>query len=222
MLKENEYVEFLTAGYDLSNNGYDISSECLRTKVVPCYLPFGNSREGKMQNPRYIVIHETSIGTEKAPEYKNMEYYKNRLFNDPENVVAFHYLCSDREILQFVPDFEVVYHSGTKLNYRSIGIERLVNEKINFPDALHNQAKLTATLMYKWGIPLQRVITHKNARIAVETQPKECPARMLDFQYGGEDAFRNEVINCIRKKDFFYEVLNVSLSIVDETTSKKR
>lgn len=222
MLKENEYIEFLTAGYGLSNDCYQVTSECLRTSVVPCYLPFGNSREGKMQNPRYIVIHETSIGTEKAPEYKNMEYYKNRLFNDPENVVAFHYLCSDREILQFVPDFEVAYHSGSKLNYRSIGIERLVNEVINFPDALHNQAKLTATLMYKWGIPIQRVITHKNARIAVETQPKECPARMLDFQYGGEDAFKKEVINCIRKKDFFYEVLNVSLSIVDETTKKTR
>lgn len=222
MLKEKEYLDFLTAGYELSSSGYDVSSECLKTQVVPCYLPFGNSREGKFQHPRYIVIHETSIGIEKAPEYKNMEYYKNKLFNNPENEVAFHYLCSDKEILQFVPDFEVVYHSGTKLNYRSIGIERLVNEKINFPDALYNQAKLTATLMYKWGIPVQRVITHKNVRIATLVEPKECPARMLDFQYGGEELFKKEVINCIRKKDFFYEVLNVSLSIVDETVNKKR
>lgn len=222
MLNEKDFIEFLTAGYKLSDFGYEISEECLNTRVVPCILPIGKSREQKFQNPRYIVIHETSIGTEKAPEYKNMEYYKNRLFNDPNNEVAFHYLCSDKEILQFVPDFEVAYHAGSKLNYRSIGIERLVNERINFPDALHNQAKLVATLMYKWGIPLQRVITHKNARIAVEAPPKECPARMLDFQYGGEKTFYNEVINCIRKKDFFYEVLNVSLSIVDDIPKKSR
>lgn len=221
MLSEKEYIEYLTDGHDINGCGYEVTDKCLKTEVIQYYLPYSKSRVGKFQNPRYIVIHETSIGTEKAPEYKNMEYYTNKLMNDKENEVAFHYLCSDNKIIQFIPDFEVAYHSGTKLNYRSIGIERLVNEAINFPDALHNQAKLTATLMYKWGIPLRRVITHKNARIAVEALPKECPARMLDFQYGGVDAFLNEVVMCIRNKDFFQEVLNVALTVVEEPKKRK-
>jgi len=221
MLSENEYIEFLTDGHVVTDGSYEVSEKCLTTKVVPYYLPIGNSRERKFQEPRYIVIHETSIGIEKAPLYKNMEYYTNKLMNDKDNVVAYHYLCSDDKIIQFIPDFEVAYHSGTKLNYRSIGIERLVNEAVNFPEALHNQAKLTATLMYKWGIPLRRVITHKNARIAVEAIPKECPARMLDFQYGGEDAFLREVVYCIRNKDFFSDVLNVSLTVVEESKKRK-
>jgi len=220
MLNETEYIEYLTDGHVGEASSYLVSEECLKTEVVPYYLPFGNKRERKFQEPRYIVIHETSIGTEKAPKYKNMEYYVNRLMFEHDSVVAYHYLCSDQEIMQFIPDFEVAYHSGTKLNYRSIGIERLVNEEINFFDALYNQAKLTATLMYKWGIPLRQVITHKNARIAVGALPKECPARMLDFQYGGVDAFLNEVVICIRNKDFFREVLNVSLSVVESEKRK--
>jgi len=67
---------------------------------------------------------------------------------------------------------------------------------------------------------LRQVITHKNARIAVGALPKECPARMLDFQYGGVDAFLNEVVICIRNKDFFREVLNVSLSVVESEKRK--
>lgn len=221
MLSEQEYIEFLTDGRVVNRGSYEVTIDGLNTEVISCYLPIGNSREGKFQTPHYIVIHETSIGVEKAPEYKNIKYYTNKLMNDKDNVVAFHYLCSDNRIVQFIPDFEVAYHSGTKLNYRSIGIERLVNEKINFPDALHNQAKLVATLMYKWRIPLHRVISHKNARIAVETMPKECPARMLDFQYGGEDAFLKEIVYCVRNKDFFHEVLDVSLSIIEEGKKRK-
>lgn len=221
MLNEKEYIEFLTDGKIENNGSYNVSDNVLNTKVVTQFLPVGVNREQKLQEPKYIVIHETSIGTEKAPFYKNMMYYANKLQNDKSNPVGYHYLCSDDEIMQFIPDFEVAYHSGTKLNYRSIGIERLVNEAINFDDALHNQAKLTATLMYKWGIPLHRVISHKNARIAVEAIPKECPARMLDFQYGGEDAFLKDVVHCIRNKEFFQEVLNVSLAVVNESKMKK-
>jgi len=43
---------------------------------------------------------------------------------------------------------------------------------------------------------------------------------MLDFQYGGVDAFLNEVVICIRNKDFFREVLNVSLSVVESEKRK--
>lgn len=221
MLNEQEYLKFLVDEHVDRGRSYQTTVECEKTKVIPYYLPFGNSRVGKFQEPRYIVIHETSIGTEKAPEYKNIEYYTDKLFLDKDNEVAYHYLCSDNEIVQFIPDFEVAYHSGTKLNYRSIGVERLVNEVINFPDALHNQAKLVATLMYKWRIPLRRVITHKNSRIAVGAMPKECPARMLDFQYGGLDAFLDEVVHCVRNKDFFPEVLNVSLSVIDKPNIRK-
>ncbi len=214
MMSGKEYIEFLTDNHQVDDYGYNVKdfgyqvSDCVNNiKVQREILEGVSCRTGIKQIPKFIVIHETSIGTEKAPFNKDIEHYKNILLSS-DSQVGYHYICSDKEVLQFIPDDEVAYHVGSKINFRSIGIERIVNESVNFPDALHNQANLCATLMYKWRIPLRRVVSHKNARIMALAPSKECPARMLDFQYGGEDLFKREIINCLRMGDLFNELLN--------------
>jgi len=74
MLNEEEYIEYLTDGHDVSLEKYNVSDKGLNTKIIFNYLPYGVNREGILQEPYYIVIHETSTGIDKAPKYKNIEH----------------------------------------------------------------------------------------------------------------------------------------------------
>ena len=215
------YIDYLTDGKYATPDGYDISNKSKNAKVINKIIPFGKSRTGEIQDVKYIVIHETSIGLDKASVDRDWLHYYESLLNGNDSV-GYHYLCDDDNVYEFIPDYEKAYHTGTFINNFSIGVERLVNLNVSFPDALHNQAKIVATLMYKWGVPLRRVITHLNARVACDKEIKYCPSRMLDYQYGGEKKFYNEVVNCLRKNDFFYEILNVNLTIPKKKIKDKQ
>lgn len=189
---------------------YSLTNKVLNTHVIERIIPdeCANKSVGK-QIPMYIVIHEVSLGLGKTPSSYNLEHYENKIINDGLNgiEVGYHYLVSDDTIYHFIPDTNSTKHTGTILNYCSIGIERLVNEDINFPDAIHNQAKLAATLMVKWHIPLSNVISHEQARIMNNMEPKTCPNRMIAGQYGGFSLFYKEIKKCFQNKDLFYEVI---------------
>ena len=121
--------------------------------------------------------------------------------------IGYHYLVGDKEIWQFTPDDEKTHHVGCELNNDSIGIERLICKGISYCDAIHNQAKLAATLMVKWNISIDNVISHKTARIMCGEEPKQCPNRLIVGQYGGFPLFYREIKKCIQFRDFFYEIL---------------
>ena len=238
--REERKIDWLCDGIPLSERQYKISLGCTKTKFVLRMLPIGRVRTGekiKVEN-RYIVIHETNMGTEPSPIYKNSSFYSYKIskINEiPDNYdelpdnekikVGYHFLCDDDTITCFIPWDEIAYHAGSaKMNFTSIGIERLVRVGTNFPDAIYNQAKLVATLMYMCDIPLRRVMTHLNATYIGAMKPKpgdeigydengqeirlkNCPSRMLAHQYGGLGAFMQEVVNCLRTKDLFLEQL---------------
>ena len=149
----------------------------------------------------------------KSPSKFNLEHYRNKIFIDGitatgiARIVGYHYLVTDDKIVQFLPDNEVGHHTGSPFNNHSIGVERIICEGTSYPDALHNQAKLTATLMVKYNIPLRRVITHVDARILSGKDPKYCPGRLLYGFYGGMEKFREEIELCIRNNDLFTELL---------------
>ncbi|MDD3392115.1 MAG: peptidoglycan recognition family protein [Bacilli bacterium] len=123
-----------------------------------------NNRSGLKQIPRYIVIHEVSLGIGRSPETYNMDYYAKKIQSDGENgiTIGYHFLVGDKCIYQFLKEDEATHHCGTfEGNNNSIGIERLICQGIDYEQALHNQAKLIATLMVKWNIPIENVVTHK-------------------------------------------------------------
>ena len=185
----------------------DINNVHIKKMLLPDNL---SNRLHIKQIPKYIVIHETELGLRKYPAEYDMNYYKELITKEGQEgkTIGYHYLCGDKEIWQFIPDDERAHHVGSSINNCSIGLERLINEGTSFPDALHNQAKLAATLMYKWNIPIENVISHKTGRLLGGALPKECPNRLIAGQYGGFKLFYQEVKKCLEVQDFFYEILD--------------
>lgn len=175
-------------------------------------IPLGSTnRAGIKQIPKYIVIHEVSLGLGRSPKKYNMEHYENliRTQGKEGKHIGYHYLVGDKEIYKFIEEDEMANHTSTYEGNQSIGIERLICEGINYEHALHNQAKLAATLMIKWNIPLDNVKTHKGMIWLFDPErenKKGCPSRMLAGQRGGEEKFRREIIKCFKHKWFFYEL----------------
>lgn len=178
----------------------------MQVKFTKRLIPLGaTNRLGQRRRPTLITIHECSLGLGEAPPDRNLEYYIGLMERPKEGKkqVGYHYLVSDREIVQFIPDNEVTHHTGNaKGNQLSIGIERLVNEGTDFDKAISIQAKLTATLMKKWNIPLLYVVPHRY------WGDVNCPARLLAGQNGGWYDFHLHVKHLYVMKNFFQEVLD--------------
>lgn len=168
------------------------------------------------QEPTHIVIHEVSLGTGRSPESYNMEHYHNLIneFSKNGRTVGYHYLVGDNEVYQFVPDNKATDHTGTQFgNHNSIGIERLICKGINYEYAVHNQAKLVATLMLKYGISIKNVYTHRQmqAEYGNETKrqnPTQCPQRLIKGVRGTVQDFKHEVERCFLYGWFFEDILD--------------
>lgn len=185
----------------------DINAVKVSERIIPFYC---ESRRLGHQVPKYIIIHEVSLNLGRTPDGYNMEHYENKIVEAglDGSTIGYHYLCGDKSIYHFIPDDEKTHHVGCAFNNYSIGIERLICKGVSYCDALHNQAKLTATLMVKHDIPLENVITHKMAQtICGMENPKPCPNRLIAGWYGGFELFKDEIKKCLNNKDLFYEIL---------------
>lgn len=193
------------------NHAYWIDKDVTdNVKIEKRILPIECSNRLKIkQVPDYIIIHEVSLGNGRSSEEYGMEHYADKILSDGLNniKVGYHFLVGDRSIYQFIPEDECTCHSGSDFNYHSIGIERLICEGVNYSNALHNQAKLAATLMVKWNIPLSNVISHKSALLISGKNPKECPSRLIAGQYKGFYIFYREIIKCLKDNDLFFDLL---------------
>lgn len=164
----------------MTKSNYDVTDNIDKTKVYYMPIPYNSSNRVGKQIPRYIIIHEVSpiFPNQLWDSFKNpnltttkendLEKYTNQIINNGKrgSLIGWHYTVDDNKIIQHLEDTVATNHTGTKyFNSCSIGIERLVNENVNFPDALHNQAKLIATLMKKWNIPISNVLTHEDTQI---------------------------------------------------------
>lgn len=161
-------------------------------------------RVGKMC-PKWITIHETSLGTKVRPADRDFRWYYKLLHNGTS--IGYHFLVQaryheDAVIYQFLETCVATNHTGNSIgNSESIGIERLVNVETDFEVAIKIQAKLTATLMHMYNIPIERVVPHKY------WSGKECPARLLAGMHGGWDGFIEKVQYYFDNKDFIEGVL---------------
>ena len=162
-------------------------------------LPEDSDRRCGIMTPKFITIHETSLGTDirdtKGGTMYIASYYENVLNKPDERHVAYHYLVEANheriaKVYQFLEPNVIAHHTGTEEgNSQSIGIERLVNTDTDMKRAIAVQALLTAELMKKYKIDINNVVPHKY------WSGKECPARLLAGMYGGWDGFINLVKN---------------------------
>lgn len=150
-------------------------------KLIPFGLP---NRSGIKQKPEYIVIHEVSLGIGKSPATFNMDYYANKILQSglEGSSIGYHYLVGDKKVYQFINDDEATHHTGTiEGNKNSIGVERVICKDINYDYALFNQAKLVATLMTKWNIPIGNVVTHKTIQSIFPNNSQNYELRIQDY-----------------------------------------
>ena len=229
---EEEKIDTLCDGIPLNLKvAYDISEKCRNTKFMLHLIPFseGNVRHILKKIRAYgksIVVHEVSTGT--AYGRKNREDYIKLIDDTNANGgnVGYHFLCDADSIICFLPWDEVAYHATSLFyNSRSIGVERIVTAEAGV-DALYNQAKLIATIMYIENIPLHKVITHydacytrklpikdENGNISYDEKGEpiyyliSCPDRLIHGQFGGLVAFHQIIVNCLRTHDLFIDDL---------------
>ncbi|MBS5317334.1 MAG: N-acetylmuramoyl-L-alanine amidase [Clostridiales bacterium] len=131
-----------------------------------------------VNNPKYIVIHETGntdIGADAERHYK--------YFNGGDRGASAHYFVDDKQIIQVVEHNVQSWHNGKKYvsnpavpqcnNSNSIGIEICVNQDGDYSKSVDNAVELTKKLMKELNIPADKVIRH------YDSCGKQCPAKML-------------------------------------------
>ena len=237
---EEKRIEFLCGGEKYDERAtYDVKRNrtSFRIHYIPVRIDKGcrpglkNSGSGwknaKVAHTIRPVAHEVQLGLGYSDPDRNVARYIN-LFDTNEKgdkEVGYHFLCSDNEIVCFIPWDEIAFHASSRTyNYNSIGIERITTEEVGV-DAIYNQAKLVATIMYMQNIPINRIMTHFSATYGLPSidgegnfrrnengdityaTPKSCPDRLINGEYGGLRFFRQVIINCLRTGDLFVKEL---------------
>lgn len=125
----------------------------------------------------YVTIHEASLRLGTTPADRTIEYYENQLLNpvkDGHEKLGYHFMVSDEEVVQFIYTKFRTAHAGCFDGNSSIAIQRVVNCNVDFAKAIYNQAKLAATLMVKFGMPLNHIVP----RSYWETTRSDSPTRL--------------------------------------------
>ena len=161
--------------------------------LIPELLPADSDSRCGIMNPKWITIHETTLGTDikdtQGGTMYGIAHYRELLHQPNPKHIGYHYLVEanygeESHVYQFLEPTVMTHHTGTeKGNSSSIGIERLVNTDTDFERAIAVQARLTAILMATYNIPIRHVVPHKY------WSGKECPARLLAGMFGGWDGF---------------------------------
>ena len=137
-------------------------------------------------DPTYITVHNT---------YNQASAYNEITFMHNNDEVSYHFAVDDQEAIQGLPLNRNGWHSGDggqgTGNRKSIAVEicysKYGGEK--FDKAEKNAAKLIASLMDKFNIPIDRIRKHQ------DWSGKYCPHRTLD---AGWDRFVDMIMTEVR------------------------
>lgn len=130
-------------------------------------------RPGYALKPTYITIHNTANTNSGAGAENHGKYLQG---GGKSNTVSWHYAVDDKLIVRCIPENEAAWHAGDggrgTGNRNSLAIEICENPESNLETATNNAAELTASLMEKYGIPLDHVVQHNR------WNGKDCPRRI--------------------------------------------
>ena len=131
-------------------------------------------RTSRSMSPRYITIHSTQNWSEGADSNRHALALKNSKLGR----ISWHYTTDDRQAVQHLPTSEQgnhADHNGPGNKY-SVGIEMCEHPGNNRGATMERTAKLTAYLMVKHNIPLDRVVPHYHwPRWGKNPPNKNCP-----------------------------------------------
>ncbi len=158
-------------------------TQAMGVPVQTVLIPAGtDARPGTKREIRYVVIHETGNPAEGADARSHSDY----LQDGGERGVSWHYTVDDHEIYHHLPDDEIGWHASSEEGNRyGIGVELCVNADGDFEKTFDNGARLTATLLYTYGLSVGDVKQHG------DFTDKNCPQTIRDT--GRWDAFKDLV-----------------------------
>lgn len=145
-------------------------------------IPAGNSnRPGTRIRPTHITIHNTANSDPGADAAMHARYVKGA--DARARKVSWHFTVDDTGVFKHLPTNEKGWHAGGG-NSSSIGIEVCENRGSDQNATIDRAALLTALMMQAYGIPRDRVVSHKS------WTGKDCPRVLLRLP-GGFNAFRD-------------------------------
>ncbi|MDR1559899.1 MAG: N-acetylmuramoyl-L-alanine amidase [Clostridiales bacterium] len=140
--------------------------------------PFGlsNNPNGYMDTISYITIHNTG----NYASYANAANHADYLYRGSDGqATSWHYTVDASEVWQSFEDSRMCWHTAnTTGNRNSIGVEICTNDRINFPKACDNAARLTADLLKRHGLSLNAVVQHN------VWSGKDCPYEIRAGEWG--------------------------------------
>ncbi len=144
----------------------------VRTELIELNTP---GRPGIRRNLRFVVIHETANTKPTATAQQHSVFLRS----GDSGVTSWHYTVDDHEIYHHIPDDEVAWHAGDSRNNiggnaQGIGIELCVNQGGDFEKTKDNAARLTAWLLWHYGLPADAVKQH------FDCSGKNCPETIRD------------------------------------------
>ena len=190
----------------------------------------------RRMRPRYITIHSTQNYSPSADAWRHSQALNHGMLRARKrkggNRIGFltwHYTVDQYRCVQHLPCNEQGEHAdfdGPGNNY-SIGIEMCENRGNSRARTMDRTAKLTAWLMYKYKIPLRKVVPHYHwARKGLRVEHKNCPHFLMDHGHPGAkwQAYLAKINKYYKeitpgKYNFFASSANVPVSTVKKTTS---
>jgi N-acetylmuramoyl-L-alanine amidase len=141
-----------------------------------CPSGLTNNPNHPLKSISYITIHNTGNYNLSANARRHAEYQRS---GSNGRTASWHYTVDTAEIWQSFEDTCACWHTGTAQgNNESIGIEICVNDSDEFPQACDNAAWLTADLLRRYGLSIERVVQHN------DWSGKNCPMELRSGVWG--------------------------------------
>ena len=166
----------------------------INRKIVPAGMK--NNPNKPLTAVNYITIHCTGNYNATAGGLNHANY----IFNGSSGgQVSWHYSIDSKEIWQHFEDNRACWHAGDGTNgpgnSTSIGLEICVNDRTNFKKACENAAWLTAELLKKYKLSIDRVVQHNR------WSGKNCPTELRSGAWGVTwEQFLDMVRACLAPK----------------------
>jgi N-acetylmuramoyl-L-alanine amidase CwlA len=144
-----------------------------------CPAGLKNNPNKNLAAVKYIPIHCTGNYAATAGAKNHAEYIYG---GSGGTQTSWHYTIDSKEIWQHFEDTRACWHAGDGANgpgnTTSIALEICVNDKASFKKACENAAWLTAELLKKHGLAVDRVVQHN------KRSGKNCPAELRSGAWG--------------------------------------
>ena len=149
-----------------------VATNLTAPQITQALIPDGQFARHRTRRlkPRYITIHSTQSYSAGAGARAHARMLQRGALKGEKNslgYISWHYSVDDKSIYQSLPDNEQGQHADYEGdgNRYSIGIEMCENSDSKLTTTVDRTARLTAALMARPNIPLNRVVPHQHWRM---------------------------------------------------------